>query len=900
MSQVNKFKQDQNPDYLYFDLQQTNIQNTTEFQQQPLRFIETRDNPIVANSGDYHLSVTRFQLDTYNLPVFVAEPDLTQTGTYDPNQTIYKVAMIPKYSNLVNGIDTNEDDFTYRSVINGETPQYGTAAYQFGAYIKTLYRDEKSFVTLAIAEPNNSTYWTSGGAIDIYTGTTLNNQKITELVARDPVNLAINYDNQKIGLRGIAMGEVSTSVVRVVASSESKGLILYEFDPAVQTPFVRIKSTINIIAGQITSVGISGNGNRIFVGNNSVSGGDYRVYTFNSSSGNWTQVGNTKSDAAPYLYQSGGFFDNTGTYVLVSAPENDGARGYVAMDYLVGNTWTSAPNQFSTATFGARLGTALAMGLDGTYCCASAIGASQINPFVNVYKRTAGTNNWTLITTITGVNSVFWGFSVSMSSDGSTISVGAITTKTIYTYRRGVGVETYSLIAINVGTPAGFGQAVQLNKLGTAFYTSDSLASLTTPNSVFIYEELEIPVGAVIDFPSGVKDVPVIVPLKWVNDYKDEVAPQKAVLTGKNTALYKYYYCNAYENFIKLVNNTIKDAYKALINELYTDWIVKLNNASMLNQFLDIVLKQYAPPPFLEWNEAELKADLYATLLFETNQYLIANGTVSSLSTDPVYTDYAVLQYTWASSGGNYVGTPLSPTPMKFEVAMNAPLYSLFNTLPAYKKVLTNSVGYRENYYILNFFTTGNDLVTPSIPLNQFIPYTFIGTYRNSSSVVTYPTQYTKDYSHPNKLIRQPQELSTIDTWTPINAIVFTTTSLPVVVNQFSATSSIGDLPPSTSTSNEFAFIITDIQSNEQGFRPNVLYSPSAQFRYIDMTGNQPIRNIDISIFWRSTTGALIPMVLASGAQASIKLLFEKKDKTGQKEANGVTIDKGSGFNSSI
>ena len=237
---------------------------------------------------------------------------------------------------------------------------------------------------------------------------------------------------------------------------------------------------------------------------------------------------------------------------------------------------------------------------------------------------------------------------------------------------------------------------------------------------------------------------------------------------------------------------------------------------------------------------------------------------------------------------------------MKFEVAMNAPLYSLFNSLPAYKKVLTNSVGYRENYYILNFFTTGNDLVTPAPALNQFIPYNFIGTYMNSSSVVTYPTQYTKDYSHANKLIKQAQELSTIDTWTPVNAIVFTTTSLPIVINQFSATSSIGDLPPSTSISNEFAFIITDIQSNDQGFRPNLIYTPSAQYRYIDMTGNQPIRNIDISVFWRSNTGDLIPFVLASGAMASIKLLFEKKDKTGEKEANGITIDKGSGFNTSI
>ena len=175
------------------------------------------------------------------------------------------------------------------------------------------------------------------------------------------------------------------------------------------------------------------------------------------------------------------------------------------------------------------------------------------------------------------------------------------------------------------------------------------------------------------------------------------------------------------------------------------------------------------------------------------------------------------------------------------------------------------------------------------MPLHTTPAYPFTANYDVSGNI-QYPSQYTANIAHANLLIKQPQELSTIDTWTPINAIVFTTTSLPIVVNQFSASSSIGEKPPSGSTSNEFAFIITDIQSNDQGFRPNVLYTPTAEFRRIDLTGNQPIRNIDISIFWRSTTGALIPMVLASGAQESIKLLFEKKDKTNQKEANASTL----------
>lgn len=891
MSQVNKFKQDQNPDFLYFDLQQTNIQNTTEFQQQPLKFVETRDTPIVANSGEYHLSVTRFQVDTYNLPVLVAEPDLTQEGIYDPNQTIYKIAMIPKFSNIPTGIAFNTDDYSLQATILGSTQTYTPNLYQFGKYIATLYSDTKTDLCLAIAEPTFSqdNTETLTGDITIVQGTITSNSVIKRLRAAD--GASTSYKNQKVGDRGIAMGQVSSSLVRVVASTETKGLALYEFNPVLSNPFnVNIKAHIDIQATAPVTVGISGNGNRIFVANSTLFDGTYKVYNFNSTTLVWTQVGNTKTDAVSNLYGRGAFLDATGTYLITGSHTHDSARGYVCIDYLVGSVWTSTPNQFSTAIANSRFGYAMAMAQDGNYACASALGQTGITPFINVFKRTSGTNTWTLSHTINGILNINWGASVSMSNDGSTIVVGAITTNTVYTYRRGSGVETYTLLDTTVGTSANFGTAVAINKGGTAFYTSNNLISTTLANSVFVYEELDIPVGSPVNFNSAVKDKPIITPLIWTNDYKDEPAPQRSVLTGKNTALYKYYYCNAYENFIKLVNNTIKTAYITMINTLYNDWIVPLGNTSITNQFLDIVIKHYAPPPFLQWSEAELKAELYATLLFETNQYLNDLAVVNNTNN----TDYAVRQYTWATVSSNFVGTPLDPTPLKFEIAMNAALYSLFNSLPASKKVLTSSTGYRENYYILNFFTTGQDLVTPAPALNQFPLYSFISSYANSAGVITFPTQYTTNYSHANKLIRQPQELSTIDTWTPVNAIVFTTTSLPIVINQFSATSSIGDKPPSTSTSNEFAFIITDIQSNDQGFRPNLIYTPSAQYRYIDMTGNQPIRNIDISVYWRTTTGDLIPFVLASGAMASIKLLFEKKDKTNQKEANATSIDKNS------
>ena len=55
-----------------------------------------------------------------------------------------------------------------------------------------------------------------------------------------------------------------------------------------------------------------------------------------------------------------------------------------------------------------------------------------------------------------------------------------------------------------------------------------------------------------------------------------------------------------------------------------------------------------------------------------------------------------------------------------------------------------------------------------------------------------------------------------------------------------------------------------------------MLYVPELD-RKIDLTGNQPLKTIDINVFWRTKTGTLVPFTLASGAMSSIKLLFEKK-----------------------
>jgi hypothetical protein len=74
---------------LYYDMQIANLKSTITAPP-VLTFNDTRNVPIIKNPSDYFLSIIRFQLDTFGLPVFV--PVITPKQN-DPNQTIYSVTL---------------------------------------------------------------------------------------------------------------------------------------------------------------------------------------------------------------------------------------------------------------------------------------------------------------------------------------------------------------------------------------------------------------------------------------------------------------------------------------------------------------------------------------------------------------------------------------------------------------------------------------------------------------------------------------------------------------------------------------------------------------------------------------------------------------------------------------
>lgn len=134
-------------------------------------------------------------------------------------------------------------------------------------------------------------------------------------------------------------------------------------------------------------------------------------------------------------------------------------------------------------------------------------------------------------------------------------------------------------------------------------------------------------------------------------------------------------------------------------------------------------------------------------------------------------------------------------------------------------------------------------------------------------------------YNLVGSYIYLKQNYSTISNWSPVSSIVFASSNLATVPglvgNPFILKD--GQIVPASGSSNNTINLISDISANEQSFKPNILYNPSAQYRFISLYSSTPITNVGIQVFWKSTAGEFFPLLFSSQGSASIKLLFQKK-----------------------
>ena len=145
------------------------------------------------------------------------------------------------------------------------------------------------------------------------------------------------------------------------------------------------------------------------------------------------------------------------------------------------------------------------------------------------------------------------------------------------------------------------------------------------------------------------------------------------------------------------------------------------------------------------------------------------------------------------------------------------------------------------------------------------------------------------DYSNTHRLtgstrfnIALTQETSTIAVWTPVESIVFTSSSLPIHPSLSSTPKviSAGEFSITGSGTPNLANVLTDFQiavSPANQYRPEISYAPQGEYRLIDMFSNRNLSRVDLQVYWRDKQGQLHPLLLYPGCSDSVKLLFRHK-----------------------
>jgi hypothetical protein len=78
------------PNLVYYDLSIKNFVNDTQADSQQLTFFEQRSGPIITNCDDYEMSIIRFQVDSWVIPVFFCEIQKDQSNV---NLSIYSFTL---------------------------------------------------------------------------------------------------------------------------------------------------------------------------------------------------------------------------------------------------------------------------------------------------------------------------------------------------------------------------------------------------------------------------------------------------------------------------------------------------------------------------------------------------------------------------------------------------------------------------------------------------------------------------------------------------------------------------------------------------------------------------------------------------------------------------------------
>jgi len=130
----------------------------------------------------------------------------------------------------------------------------------------------------------------------------------------------------------------------------------------------------------------------------------------------------------------------------------------------------------------------------------------------------------------------------------------------------------------------------------------------------------------------------------------------------------------------------------------------------------------------------------------------------------------------------------------------------------------------------------------------------------------------------PGDVLKLSQEFTSLNSWSDIKSLLFTTNSIPIT-NEFASV--VFDPSQNFSSSRASLPIVTDFDINQNGppgsnVRGIIQYVPS-EYRMKSLISTTPFNTINIAIYWQDFLGGVHPVNILTNTSVSIKIMFRKK-----------------------
>lgn len=322
--------------------------------------------------------------------------------------------------------------------------------------------------------------------------------------------------------------------------------------------------------------------------------------------------------------------------------------------------------------------------------------------------------------------------------------------------------------------------------------------------------------------------------------------------------------------FIPLIDTTPNDDGTQTTDPNKTVYYVSMeyNGVTYEQQIEWVAQNQYlSPPPIGAYpTEQSMSNPYYYAYDYNWIAYLVNNALTSCMNQlkadymDPAVGDIQLMiapTFVYDPTSQSFIIAAnkeffefFSPTNQAdIKLFFNSQLYELFSSFPAINYGMADK--YKHYQIIFNSSNGANEISLPNVPEEGEVPQTFI-------QVI--------------------QETPTLANLTPVSAIVFTSSMLPILPEQISSPQIfIEGSHASTGNNANIGQIITDLESDDGTYKPSIQYTPTAEYRRISLLSSRPLTHIQLSVYWRNRYGNLIPVTLAGGSSMTCKILFQKR-----------------------